>query len=168
MKKAPKSGRVIWNLPSEYCLYHGYSTLTVCFSYGYWSQAGISHLDDQESHLSRCTWYQMWEVCCGYSSNWSLSKYCTYSLREILLNKKDFSEASLCRCQPSVPTTKVISQVSQFNACKYCDTHKFVHYIISFRASGNGPAAPVLAGPVFLKVKNRSPFLQKAGSQEEC
>ena len=36
--------------------------------------------------------------------------------------------------------------------------HKFVHYIISskycgFRASGNGPAAPVLAGSVFLKVK---------------
>ena len=61
----------------------------------------------------------------------------------------------LCRCQPSVPTTKVqtrISQVNQFDACKYCDTHKFVHYIISFRAGGNGPAAPVLAGPVFLKV----------------
>ena len=49
-----------------------------------------------------------------------------------------------------------------------------MHYIISFRAGGNiywfhrfraggnGPAAPVLAGPVFLNVKNRSPFLQKA------
>ena len=31
VKKAPKSGRVIWNFPSEYCLYHGYSTLMVCF-----------------------------------------------------------------------------------------------------------------------------------------
>ena len=39
--------------------------------------------------------------------------------------------------------------------------HKFVHYIISFRAHGNGPAAPVLAGPLFLKLKNKSPFLQK-------
>ena len=36
-----------------------------------------------------------------------------------------------------------------------------------FRAGGNGLAAPVLAGPVFLKLKNRSPFLQKAGSEEE-
>ena len=68
-------------------------------------------------------------------------------------------EASLGRRQPSVSTTKVqtrISQVSQFNACKYCDN------------SGNGPAAPVLARPVvFLKVKNRSPFVQKAGNEEE-
>ena len=80
------------------------------------------------------------------------------------LNKKDFSEVLLCRCQPSVPTTKVqtrISQVNQFDACKYCDTHKFVHYIISFRAGGNGPAAPVLAGPVFLKVKMKFNFYKK-------
>ena len=48
---------------------------------------------------------------------------------------------------------------------------KFVHYIISskyhgFRAGGNGPTALVLAGPVFLKVKNKSPFLQKANNKE--
>ena len=30
------------------------------------------------------------------------------------------------------------------------------------RAGGNGPATPVLARPVFLKVKNKNPFLQKA------
>ena len=55
--------------------------------------------------------------------------------------------------------------------------HKFVHYIISFRAggninwfhpfraNGNGPATPVLAGLVFSQGENRSPFLQKAGSE---
>ena len=82
VKKVPRSRRVIWNLPSEYCLYHRYTTLTVCFLYGYWSQVGISLFDDQKSHLSRYTWCQMWEVCCGYSSSWSLSKYCTYSLSQ--------------------------------------------------------------------------------------
>ena len=50
---------------------------------------------------------------------------------------------------------------------------KFVHYIISskyhgFRAGENGPAALVLAGSVFLKVKNKSPFLQKASNKEKC
>ena len=43
---------------------------------------------------------------------------------------------------------------------------KLVHYIISskyhgFRAGENGLAALVLAGPIFLKVKNKSLFLQK-------
>ena len=94
------------------------------------------------------------------------------------LNKKDFSEASVCRHQPSVSTTKyrpgsprsaILMHVNIVIPMVIC---KFVHYIISskyhgFRAGANGPAAPVLAGSVFLKVKNRSPFLQKAGSREE-
>ena len=32
---------------------------------------------------------------------------------------------------------------------------------ILYRASGNGPAAPVLAGPVFLKVKMKFIFYKK-------
>ena len=50
---------------------------------------------------------------------------------------------------------------------------KFVHYIISlkyhgFRAGGNGLAAPVLAGPVFLRVKNRSPFYKGQGVKKSA
>ena len=50
---------------------------------------------------------------------------------------------------------------------------KFVHYIISskyhgFRAGENGMAVQVLAGPVFFKVKNKSPFSQKASNKEKC
>ena len=52
---------------------------------------------------------------------------------------------------------------------------KFVIYIISskyhgyYRAGGNGPAAPVLAGPVFSQgEKNKSPFLRKASDEEKC
>ena len=32
---------------------------------------------------------------------------------------------------------------------------------MSYRAGGNGPAAPVLAGPVFLKVKMKFNFYKK-------
>ena len=35
------------------------------------------------------------------------------------------------------------------------------------RAGGNGPAALVLAGPVF-QGKNKSPFLQKASNEHKC
>ena len=35
-------------------------------------------------------------------------------------------------------------------------------------AGGIGPAAPVLAGPVFLKVKTKFLFLQKASNKQNC
>ena len=37
-----------------------------------------------------------------------------------------------------------------------------------FRASRNGLAAPVLARPVFLKVKDEFSFLQKASNKLKC
>ena len=54
--------------------------------------------------------------------------------------------------QLSVSTTKVhtrISQVSQFNACRYCDNNR------------NGPAALVLAGLVFSPGKKIEVHLYK-------
>ena len=37
-----------------------------------------------------------------------------------------------------------------------------------FRADGNGPTSPVLAGPVFLKVKNKVHFYKKASNKQKC
>ena len=81
-----------------------------------------------------------------------------------MLKEKDFLEASLCRRQLSVSTTKYrpgsprSANLMHVNIVIPMVIHKFVHCIISskyhgFRASGNDPAALVLAGPVFLKVK---------------
>ena len=65
-----------------------------------------------------------------------------------------------------------ISQVSQFSTCKYCDNHGgwsislgttwLVRGIMVSGVAKNGPTAPVLAGPVFLKVKKISPFFTKS------
>ena len=76
------------------------------------------------------------------------------------LNKKDFLEVSLCRREPSVSTTKnrpgspSSANLMHVNIVILMVIRKFVHYIIGskyhgFRADGNGPAAPVLARPVF-------------------
>ena len=88
---------------------------------------GISHFDDQKAVFQGAR-----SVKCGKSAADTVAVEVCPSTAPILLgkflytslNKKDFSEALLCRLQPSVLTTKVqirISQVSQFNACKYCD-----------------------------------------------
>ena len=80
------------------------------------------------------------------------------------LDKKGFSEASLYRRQPSVSTTKYrpgsprSANLMPIDIVISMVIRKFVHYIISskyhgFKAGRNGPAAPVLAGPAFLKVK---------------
>ena len=77
---------------------------------------------------------------------------------------KSFSKASLCRCQPSVSTFKYrpgsprSANLMLVNIVISMVIRKFMHYIISskyygFRAGDIGPAALVLAGPVFLKVK---------------
>ena len=50
--------------------------------------------------------------------------------------------------------------------------HSYIYLIIIicyfYRASGNGSAGPVLAGPVFLKVKLKIQFLQKASNKQKC
>ena len=40
--------------------------------------------------------------------------------------------------------------------------------IYKSRAGGTGPAAPVLAGPVFSQGKNKIPFLQKASNKQSA
>ena len=37
-----------------------------------------------------------------------------------------------------------------------------------YRASGSNPAAPVLAGPLFLKSKSKIPFLNLASNKQKC
>ena len=40
--------------------------------------------------------------------------------------------------------------------------------LTTFRAGGIGPAAPVLAGPVFSQGKSKIPFLQKASNKQSA
>ena len=40
--------------------------------------------------------------------------------------------------------------------------------MLSYRAGGIGPAAPILAGPVFSQGKNEIPFLQKANNKQSA
>ena len=82
-------------------------------------------------------------------------------------------EASLCRHQPLVSTFKYrpgsarSANLMLVNIVISMVIRKFMHYIISskyhgFRAGENGLAAPVLAGPVFVKVKKyKSVFTKK-------
>ena len=55
-------------------------------------------------------------------------------------------------------------------SCTLIYTHSPVATIINsihiYRDGENGPAALVLAGPIFLKVKNESPFLHKVSNKQ--
>ena len=42
------------------------------------------------------------------------------------------------------------------------------HFVTTHRAGGIGPAAPVLAGPVFSQGKSKIPFLQKASNKQSA
>ena len=44
----------------------------------------------------------------------------------------------------------------------------FTFFLTLYRAGGIGPAAPVLAGPVFSLVKSKIPFLQKASNKQSA
>ena len=55
-------------------------------------------------------------------------------------------------------------------SCTLIYTHSPVTTIINsihiYRDGGNGPAALVLAEPIFLKVKNGSPFLHEVSNEQ--
>ena len=55
--------------------------------------------------------------------------------------------------------------------CTHIDTFKLDVYASQLyfnRAGGIGPAAPVLAGPVFYQGKSKIPFLQKASNKQSA
>ena len=55
--------------------------------------------------------------------------------------------------------------VYMYYLCSYATVHNFT---IIIRAGGIGPAAPVLAGPVFSQGKSKIPFLQKANNKQSA
>ena len=53
-----------------------------------------------------------------------------------------------------------------FGKSKACPHNSIMHDY--HRAGGIGPAAPVLAGPVFSQGKSKIPFLQKASNKQSA
>ena len=59
--------------------------------------------------------------------------------------------------------------VYMHSLCMYICKRQLFQVARTSRAGGNGPAAPVFAGPVFLKVKTEiNTFLQKANNKYKC